>query len=533
MQLPKPKPYNVILFFFARNLDCSTSTPASMNRLVASRSVQRSMRFGARSSFALVRAFHFSNFTRNAATAQPELYDVVIIGGGPAGLTLATALKNSPVTRSLKTVLVEGSSMKSLREWEPTMDYFENRVSSLTPRSVKFLERIGAWDHIHAERVQSYDDMRVWDGISDARINFEPSLVSDGGEFEGEGTWEIAHMVENKNLQSSMVKRLQELNESLPEGVPVTELKDNSRVKTITHGMPKNDTLDLSSWPVVELEDGQKLAARLLVGADGANSPARSFAKIEARGWDYNRHGLVATVKLEWDDFRTSAFQRFLKTGPIALLPMPYSFSSLVWSCTPEMAKHLKSLSPEAFVHMVNAAFRLGRADIEYMLTLTDAAEIESELNWRLENTPLEDEENNYPTFVSEVQENSRASFPLKMKHCDTYVSERVALVGDAAHTTHPLAGQGLNMGQQDVESLVNALEIAARRGLDIGSLLAIEPYWAERYFPNHLKLGVVDKLHKLYSSDFEPLVALRSFGLNFVDSMEFIKKQLMKQASN
>lgn len=502
-----------------------------MNRLITQRFLRNSVRLTTAPVGRVSRVFFSTEIPK--AVATPEIYDVVIIGGGPAGLTLATALKNSPVTRSLKTVLVEGGSMKPLSEWEPTLDYFENRVSSLTPRSVKFLERIGAWNHIHAERVQSYDDMRVWDGLSDARINFEPSLVSTSGEFEGEGTWEIAHMVENKNLQTSMLRRLQELNDNLPEGIEPTVLMDNSRVKTISHGDVKTEEIDLSSWPVVELEDGRQLAARLLVGADGANSPARAFARIEARGWDYNRHGLVATVRLEWDDFRTSAFQRFLKSGPIALLPLPNDFASLVWSCTPEMAKHLKALSPEAFVHMVNAAFRLGRTDIEYMLTLTDAKELEDELNWRLENTPLEDEDNNYPTFVASVQENSRASFPLKLKHCDTYVSDRVALVGDAAHTTHPLAGQGLNMGQQDVESLVNALEIATRRGLDIGSLLAIEPFWAERYFPNHLKLGVVDKLHKLYSSDFEPLVVLRSFGLNMVNSLDFIKKGLMKQASN
>lgn len=483
--------------------------------------------------------FNRTYSTTEETKALPDVYDVVIIGGGPAGLTLATALKNSLTTRNLKTILVEGSSMKPLKEWEPTLDYFENRVSSLTPRSVKFLDRIGAWDHIYSERVQSYDDMRVWDGISDARINFEPSLVSESGEFEGEGTWEIAHMVENKNLQTSMIRRLAELNESLPEGIAPTELLDNSRVKTISHSIPaptSDSELDLSGWPVVELEDGRQLAARLLVGADGANSPARAFAKIEARGWDYNRDGLVATVRLEWEDFRTTAFQRFLKTGPIALLPMPNGFASLVWSCTPEMAKHLKAIPGDSFCALVNAAFRLGPVDLEYMfkhLSGNNAQEIQDELDWRLENIKLEDEDNNYPTIIASVQDGSRASFPLKLKHCDTYVSERVALVGDAAHTTHPLAGQGLNMGQQDVESLVHALEVATKRGLDIGSLLAIEPYWAERYFPNHLKLGVVDKLHKLYSSDFEPLVQLRSFGLNLVNSLEFVKKELMRQASN
>lgn len=471
------------------------------------------------------------------AASGANIYDLVIIGGGPAGLTLATALKNSPVTRNLKTVLVEGSDLAPIKDWQPDIEYFENRVSSLTPRSVRFLEKIGAWNHIHQERVQSYDDMRVWDGVSDARIEFTPFINEDSGE-----NWDIAHMVENKNLQFSMLSRLTELNNNLPKGIMPTEIFDKSRVKTITSGT-KSDTdssFDLSGWPVVELEDGRKLTTRLLVGADGANSPARSFARIEARGWDYNRFGLVATVRLEYEDFRTVAFQRFLKTGPIAMLPLPNGFASLVWSCTPEMAKILKSLPADVFTVLVNAAFRLGPVDIDYffkhLLTRPDgitAAEIQDELDWRLENTPLVDEDNNYPIYVETVQENSRAAFPLKMKHADTYVADRVALVGDAAHTTHPLAGQGLNMGQQDVESLVSALEVAATRGLDIGSLLSIEPYWADRYFANHLKLGVVDKLHKLYSTDWEPVVKLRSFGLNLVNSLDFVKRELMKQASN
>lgn len=478
-------------------------------------------------------ARHYSSDAAQGA----DVYDLVIIGGGPAGLTLATALKNSPVTRNLKTILVEGSDISPIKKWEPDMEYFENRVSSLTPRSVRFLEKIGAWNHIHQERVQSYDDMRVWDGVSDARIEFAPFINEESGD-----TWEIAHMVENKNLQFSMLSRLAELNNALPEGVMPTEILDKSRVKAITTGeKPSTDgALDLSGWPVVELEDGRKLTTRLLVGADGANSPARSFAGIEARGWDYNRFGLVATVRLEYEDFRTAAFQRFLKTGPIAMLPMPNGFASLVWSCTPEMAKVLKGLSGDVFTVLVNAAFRLGPVDIDYifkhMLTRPDgvtAAELQDELDWRLENTPLVDEDNNYPIYVETVQEGSRAAFPLKMKHADTYVADRVALVGDAAHTTHPLAGQGLNMGQQDVESLVGALEVAATRGLDIGSLLAIEPYWADRYFANHLKLGVVDKLHKIYSTDWEPVVQLRSFGLNLINNLDFVKRELMKQASN
>lgn len=485
------------------------------------------------------------------SSTKPEPYDVVVIGGGPAGLTLAAALKNSRYTSSLKTLLIEGSDQSYIKKWSPAADFYENRVISLTPRSVSFLKKIGVWEYVDQSRVQSYDEMKVWDGLdASGRIDFSPDILGDEN-----NSATIAYMIEIFNLQHGLLNKLDEFNSSADKSM-FTKLMEKSRVKSIY----KNSQETQNDWPVVELESGERVQARLLVGADGANSPVRAFAGIESHGWEYNRHGLVASLQLEWEDFRSVAYQRFLKTGPIALLPLPNGFASLVWSCTADMARRLKVLPPAAFCQMVNAGFRLEKVDIEYILNEAsdmifaalpdptarfDLAQVpqqvveevdrlvEDQVQWRLENTTLVDEDNNYPINVVNVLPKSRASFPLKMKHADTYVSERVALVGDAAHSTHPLAGQGLNMGQQDIESLVSALETATKRGMDIGSLLAIEPYWADRYFANHLKLGVVDKLHKLYSSDFGPLVALRAWGLSTVNSLDIIKKELMKQASN
>lgn len=439
--------------------------------------------------------------------------DVVIIGGGPAGLTLAAALKNNAATKRLDVTLVEGSNLDRLKDWGP--DSFENRVSSLSPKSVRFLHSIGAWPHLRQERIKDYDQMKVWDGVSGSKIEFDPFIL-------GENT-EIAWMVENSNLQAALYSRIQELN-SANENESAVEILDKSRVSSITRDAK-------TKWPIVKLENGDELCSRLLVGADGANSPARTFAGIQARGWDYNTHGLVATLQLEWEDFRNIAWQRFLPSGPIALLPLPDGYASLVWSTSPEKAAHLKKLSPEDFCALVNAGFRLGMADLEYLHTIDSG--IVEEVQWRMQHTKIEDEDNSVPIPVVNVLEGTRANFPLKMKHVDTYIGDRVALVGDAAHTTHPLAGQGLNMGQSDVANLVKSLETAMLRGLDIGTPLALESYWKQSYLSNHAKLGVVDKLHKLYSTDFYPVVQLRSWGLDLVNSSDAVKRFFMSQASN
>lgn len=364
------------------------------------------------------------------------------------------------------------------------------------------------------ERVQPYHEMQVWDGVSDARIEFD---------WDGGAGQTIAYMIENLNITSGLLNRLDELG-----GVSVF---DNTKVEDITFG-DKADGQDLSEWPVVQLANGQRLWARLLVGADGANSPVRSFAGIEARGWDYGRHGVVATLRLEGEgwggDHTKIAYQRFLPTGPVAVLPLPGNYSSLVWSTTPDRASRLKSLSSEDFAAMVNAAFRLSPVDLDYLHSQSSGQE--EEVSWRMQHVSVQPRA--IPQTVAGVQDGTVASFPLKMRHADTYISERIALVGDAAHTIHPLAGQGLNQGQGDVQSLAKTITYAVGHGQDIGTQLSLESYNAERYAANHVVLGVCDKLHKLYSVGSGPLVHLRSFGLGAVNAMKPVKEFFMNQAA-
>lgn len=450
--------------------------------------------------------------------AEPKVVDVLIVGGGPAGLTLSAALKNSRVTRDLKVSLIEGFNLQAVRDFhQNTPEILTNRVVSLTPQTVDYLQHIGAWKWIKQERIQPYDSMIITEGLSDARLGFDHP--------------EIATMCENVNIQSSLYQRIEELKSEAKEDFGL-DIIDNTKVTQITK-------CPISKWPIVHLSNGEQIKTRLLVGADGFNSPVRKFAGIESRGWFYQRFGVVATLKLEYPPFQRTAYQRFLPTGPIAMLPMPEDRATMVWSTTVPLSDVLTKIDEELFVKLVNAAFLLEDVDMSYYHKKILAGETEGlleDLDWRIEHATqkyTEDElDEKFPVRVVGIETGSRARFPLRLSHADTYVEKRIALVGDAAHTTHPLAGQGLNMGQGDVQSLVHHLERGLERGLDLGNPLVLEPYWADRYPVNNMLLGVVDKLHKLYSLTAEPVVALRSFGLNAINQLGFLKDFMIKQVS-
>ncbi|KAJ5638016.1 hypothetical protein N7490_007895 [Penicillium lividum] len=470
---------------------------------------------------------------------SPDIYDVVCVGGGPAGLGLLAALRASPVTSKLKVALVESQDLSKARGWNLDSSKFSNRVSSLTPSSVAFLQKIGAWEHLDTDRVQNYQEMQVWDGETGSRISFDRS--SETPAFEDLQT--VATMTENANLVRGLLSRIE------ASGDENLTLFSNHTVASIENGSDLQEGPDLSAWPILSVKPTgpgaetiapSRIAARLLVGADGINSPVRSFADIPTQGWDYNRHGIVATLALEDLDLSNfsgnthTAYQRFLPAlgGPIALLPLPNNHATLVWSARPEHAAYLKSLPTPAFIAMVNAAFTLSMTDLSYMMGMSNSSEPtshEDELNWRLQHTP---QPSHIPPKAIGVQEGTVASFPLRFRHAAQYISPRVALVGDAAHVIHPLAGQGLNLGLADVAALSRTIEYAVSHGMDIGDILTLERYSSERYLPNAKIGGACDLLHKLYSVPGQgPITWARSLGLEVIDRLPFVKSFLMKNA--
>ncbi len=420
---------------------------------------------------------------------------------------------------------METQNLDPVRNWALPESIYSNRASSLTPSSLSFLSKIGAWSHVDASRVQSYHHMRVWDGLSDsASISFDsPSRDAP-----------IAYMTENPNLTRALLRRLAELPPiSVFQKISVGSIRLGPQ---LSHN-PETSSIDLSSYPHLTLSSGHTIAARLLVGADGLNSPVRAFAGIRSRGWDYDRHGVVATVRLASDNEAgttgsntATAYQRFLPSGPVALLPLPGDFATLVWSTTPQYAAQIKALSSEDFVAMVNAAFQLEMVDIKYMHTIPEGQV--AELEWREGVTGGGSQSRNtLPGRVIAVQPNSVASFPLRFRHADTYISSRIALIGDAAHTIHPLAGQGLNMGLGDVKALLKAIEYHVTHGGDIGVEGNLERYAQNVYVANSRMLGVVDKLHWLYRWEGPLGVGIRSLGLKTVDKLGGLKGLLMMQA--
>jgi 2-polyprenylphenol 6-hydroxylase len=289
------------------------------------------------------------------------------------------------------------------------------------------------------------------------------------------GEPDLGHIVENRVIQLALWERL----ESLPDLTLICPAAIAELERT-------------ADGPVLLLADGRRLGARLLVAADGRDSLIRELAGIPTQGWDYDQRAIVATVvTAQWH--QETAWQRFLPTGPLAFLPLRDGRCSIVWSASGSRADALLALDDAAF----------GQA-------LTDAVE----------------------RRLGQVRvDGPRASVALRLQHAQRYVEPGLALIGDAAHAIHPLAGQGVNLGLLDAAELVAALELALARGRDLASRWTLRRYERARRGDNLAMLAAMDGFKRLFGNDIAPVAALRSWGLDLTDRAVPLKRRFMDRA--
>ena len=389
--------------------------------------------------------------------------DITIIGGGMVGLSTALALKDQGASVCLvDNLATPADAGEDLLPFSP-------RVSALTTASIDWLTDLGAWQHLPAERISPFSQMQVWDGEGTGHIHFDAAEVYADS---------LGAIVENNQVVQALDKALKE-NDSL------TLLKPDSLVE-----MPAADTL--------LLESGRTICSRLIIGADGGRSRVRELASFKLREWDYPHHAIVTTVTTE-KPLQHTAWQRFMKTGPLAFLPLKAPagddrhFASIVWSCEPALCEALMALDDQAFCKRLGQAF-------EHQLGNVTAT-------------------------------NQRFSFPLTQRHATDYVKAGIALIGDAAHTIHPLAGQGVNLGLQDAKALADVLIKALQARENIGHVQVLSRYQRQRKVHNLGMMTAMEGFSRLFSSDGIELTWLRNAGMNAFNAVAPVRKQIMRRA--
>jgi 2-octaprenylphenol hydroxylase len=400
-----------------------------------------------------------------ARVAETGGNDVVIIGAGIAGSALAAALGGAGLSIAL--VEARSTDLPDLPVERGLQD-FDNRVSALTPRSRALLERLGAWEAIAAYRFCAYHHMTVWDAEGTGQIEFDRAEVD---------ARELGHIVENRAIIGALLERVRNAGD-IRLFSPVA-LESCTRLDT--------------GRMLLELAGGRELETDLVVAADGALSRVREMMGFRTREWDYGHRAVVATVAME-KPHEATAWQRFLPSGPLALLPLPGDhYCSIVWSLQEDLVDPLLALDDPAF-----------------------CAELERACERRL---------------GAVLGSSPRFAFPLRQCHAVDYVQPGVALVADAAHTIHPLAGQGINLGLLDVDALAREVLAGHRLGVSPGQLALLRRYQRQRKGENLLMMSAMDGFKRLFEQQSLPLRWLRNTGMRAVDQLLPLKQRLMRHA--
>ncbi|KWV99017.1 FAD-dependent 2-octaprenylphenol hydroxylase [Escherichia fergusonii] len=385
--------------------------------------------------------------------------DVAIVGGGMVGLAVACGLQGS----GLRVAVLEQRVPEPLAADAPP----QLRVSAINAASEKLLTRLGVWQDILSRRASCYHGMEVWDKDSFGHISFDDQSM---------GYSHLGHIVENSVIHYALWNKAQQSSD--------ISLLAPAELQQVAWG--ENETF-------LTLKDGSMLTARLVIGADGANSWLRNKADIPLTFWDYQHHALVATIRTE-EPHDAVARQVFHGEGILAFLPLsdPH-LCSIVWSLFPEEAQRMQQAGEDEFNRELNIAFdnRLGLCKVE----------------------------------------SERLVFPLTGRYARQFAAHRLALVGDAAHTIHPLAGQGVNLGFMDAAQLIAELKRLHRQGKDIGQYIYLRRYERSRKHSAALMLAGMQGFRDLFSGAHPAKKLLRDIGLKLADTLPGVKPQLIRQA--
>ena len=381
-------------------------------------------------------------------------FDIVIVGGGLAGLSLAAALRRA----ALSVALVEGRA--------PVFgDGWDSRVYAISPANARFLDDVGAWRHLDPARMTAVRTMEIH-GDAGGRLDFSAY---------GSGVPELAWIIESSLMQRELWETA----------------KRQGNLSLICPARPQSLTFTPDAAHLA-LDDGRKLVARLVVAADGADSWTRAAAGLDARFDPYDQVGVVANFATELPH-RDTAYQWFrCSEGVLAWLPLPGNRMSMVWSAPEYLGRELLALEPEALCHRVAEAGgrRLGALEL-----IT-----------------------------------AQAGFPLRLMRAPQAVASRLALIGDAAHTIHPLSGHGINLGFQDAQVLASLL-CDKPAHVDCGDLSLLRSYERARKSDVVTLQTVTDTLHDLFGPAAGSLARLRNFGLNLTNGLPVVKDLLVRYA--
>lgn len=366
-------------------------------------------------------------------------------------------------------ILVLDASPLEAADFDP-QGGFEPRVSALSAASQRIFERLGAWPGMSARRVSPYTDMHVWDGSGTGQIHFSAETVH---------AEVLGHIVENRVVQDALLETMQRRGGQRLLGAARLE-----RLERTPQG-----------WQLT-LDDGRQLNAPLLVAADGANSAVRRLAGCETREWDYLHQAIVTSVRCSEPHQRT-AWQRFTDDGPLAFLPLERDgdqhWCSIVWSVTELEARCLMALDDAAFRAALGRAFEQRMGEVEEV--------------------------------------DPRLCIPLRQRHAKRYVQPGLALIGDAAHTIHPLAGQGVNLGLLDAAVLAEVIESAMARGERPEDVRVLSRFERRRMPHNLAMMAAMEGFERLFQADPLPLRWLRNTGLKAVQALPEAKALFVRQA--